>query len=165
MSTEEKNVVEYRARDGIQVKLTPQIIKRYLVSGKSELVTDQELFMYMGLCKSRGLNPFIKDCYITKFSPGDPAAIITSIDYYRKRARAQKDCKGWRVGIIVQGEKGALEYRNGCILLDGETLIGGWAEAMPEGLTVPMRKEVNLKRYIKKQTSRHPLIFPVILEI
>jgi len=35
-------------------------------------------------------------------------------------------------------------------LLDDEKLIGGWAEATPEGWTVPMRKEVNLKRYIKK---------------
>jgi len=150
MSTEEKAVVEYRAKDGTQIKLSPQIIRRYLVSGRSELVTDQELFIYMGLCKSRGLNPFIKDCYITKFSPNDPAAIITSIDYYRKRARAQKDCKGWTYGIIILGDKGQPVYRNGCLLLDDEKLIGGWAEATPEGWTVPMRKEVNLKRYIKK---------------
>jgi phage recombination protein Bet len=150
MSTEEKPVVEYRAKDGTQIKLSPQIIRKYLVSGRSELVTDQELFIYMGLCKSRGLNPFIKDCYITKFSQNDPAAIITSIDYYRKRARAQKDCKGWTYGIIILGDKGQPVYRNGCLLLDDEKLIGGWAEATPEGWTVPMRKEVNLKRYIKK---------------
>jgi phage recombination protein Bet len=150
MITEEKSVVEYRAKDGTQIKLSPQIIRKYLVSGRSDFVTDQELFIYMGLCKSRGLNPFIKDCYITKFSPNDPAAIITSIDYYRKRARAQKDCKGWTYGIIILGEKGQPVYRNGCLLLDDEKLIGGWAEATPEGWTVPMRKEVNLKRYIKK---------------
>ena len=150
MSTEEKAVVEYRAKDGTQIKLSPQIIRKYLVSGRSEMVTDQELFIYMGLCKSRGLNPFIRDCYITKFSPNDPAAIITSIDYYRKRARAQKDCKGWTYGIIILGDKGQPVYRNGCLLLDDEKLIGGWAEATPEGWTVPMRKEVNLKRYIKK---------------
>ena len=150
MSTEEKSVVEYRAKDGTQIKLSPQIIRKYLVSGRSEMVTDQELFIYMGLCKSRGLNPFIRDCYITKFSPNDPAAIITSIDYYRKRARAQKDCKGWTYGIIILGDRGQPVYRNGCLLLDDEKLIGGWAEATPEGWTVPMRKEVNLKRYIKK---------------
>lgn len=147
---EEKSIVEYNARDGSRIKLTPAIIKKYLVSGRSEFVTDQELFIYMGLCKSRGLNPFIKDCHLVKYSPQEAAAIITSIDYYRKRARAQKDCKGWKTGIIVIDAVGKLTYREGCIVLDGEKLIGGWSEGTPEGWEHPMRKEVNLKRYIKK---------------
>lgn len=147
---EEKSIVEYNARDGSRIKLTPAIIKKYLVSGRSEFVTDQELFIYMGLCKSRGLNPFIKDCHLVKYTPNEGAAIITSIDYYRKRARAQKDCKGWKTGIIVIDAAGKLTYREGCIVLEGEKLIGAWSEGKPDGWEIPMRKEVNLRRYIKK---------------
>jgi phage recombination protein Bet len=103
----------------------------------------------MGVCKSRGLNPFIKDCYLIKYSQKDSAAIVVSIDYYRKRAKAQADCEGWETGIIV--EKGReIIYREGTILLDGEALIGGWFKATPKGWKVPMRKEVPVKRYIKK---------------
>jgi phage recombination protein Bet len=119
------------------------------VAGRSEYVTDQELYIYMGLCKSRGLNPFIKDCHLVKYTPNEAAAIITSIDYYRKRARAQKDCRGWKTGIIVL-KAGSLVYREGCIVLTDEQLVGGWCEGQPEGWAYPMRKEVNLKRYIKK---------------
>lgn len=145
---EETAVVEYQARDGQKIKLSPAIIKKYLVSGRSEFVTDQELYLYMGVCKSRGLNPFVRDCHLVKYTQNDGAAIITSIDYYRKRARAQKDCKGWSVGIVIE-KGGELIYRKGTILLEGENLVGGWAEATPEGWAEPMRKEVNLKRYIK----------------
>jgi len=149
---EDRGVVEYQARDGNKIKLSPSIIKRYLVSGRSEYVTDQEMYLYMGICKSRGLNPFIRDAHLVKYTEGESAAIITSIDYYRKRARAQKDCRGWTTGIVVVGPPPdkKLIYREGCILLDGETLAGGWAEATPTGWEKPMRKEVNLARYIKK---------------
>ena len=147
---EEKGIVEYRSRDGQQIKLSPSIIKRFLVSGNSDLVTDQELYLYMGICKSRGLNPFIKDAYLIKYAGNDPAAIIVSIDYYRKRARAQTDCRGWKCGIVVKNMRDEIEYREGAIILDGEVLIGGWFEAMPDGWDVPMKKTVNLNRYIKK---------------
>jgi phage recombination protein Bet len=149
MSNEERGLVEYQAKDGQKIKLTPAIVKKYLVSGRSEYVTDQELYIYMGLCKSRGMNPFIRDCHLVKYVPSDPAAIITSIDYYRKRARSKADCRGWKTGIVVLKD-GQLVYREGAIVLDGEKLVGGWCEAQPEGWSFPMRKEVNLKRYIKK---------------
>lgn len=147
---EEKAVVEYQSRDGQLIKLSPSIIKKYLVSGNPDYVTNQELYLYMGICKSRGLNPFIRDCYLIKYSQGDNAAIVVSIDYYRKRARAQRDCRGWKVGIILINKKGEIERREGCLLLQGEELAGAWFEAKPEGWDVPMRKEINLAPYIKR---------------
>ena len=147
---EERGVVQYIARDGANIKLSPSIIKAYLVSGYPDRVTDQELYLYMGLCKSRGLNPFIRDCYLIKYGSNDAAAIIVSIDYYRKRARAQADCKGWRCGIVVLNRENEIENREGCIILDGETLLGGWFEALPDGYTYAMKKVVPLARYIKR---------------
>lgn len=146
---EEKNVVEYRSRDGQDIKLTPDIIKRFLVSGRPEYVTTQELIYYMGVCKSRGMNPFIKDCYLVKYTQNDPAAIITSIDYYRKRAKAREDCSGWKSGVIVLTKDGKIKHSNG-LVLEGEKILGGWFEAHPKGWSEPYRKEVNLKGYIKR---------------
>lgn len=145
----EKNVVTYEARDGQQVKLSFDTIKRYLVQGHPEWVTNQELVYFMGICRSRALNPFAKDCYLLKFSERDPAAIITAIDYFRKRAKVQKDCKGWSRGIIVERD-GEVVYSNG-LMLESDTLLGGWFEAQPEGWEKPYKLEVNLKGYIKKK--------------
>lgn len=155
---EENGLVKYQARDGSEIKLSSDIVKRYLVGGNPQLLTDQELYMFMGLCKSRQLNPFIKDCHLVKYTANDPAAIITSIDYYRKRARAQPDCVGWTGGIILR-VKGELQYRTGCILLESEELIGGWFEATPKHWITPMRKEVPLKRYIKTTKEGRPTRF------
>ncbi len=148
----EEKIVKYQARDGQEISLGFETIRAYLVSGKKELVTPQELMFFMGLCKSRGLNPFKKDAYLIKYS-NDPAAIVTSIDFYRSRARAQKDCKGWKSGIIVQTEDGKLTERDGEIILDGEKLVGGWFEAQPDGWAFPMKHTVNLRPYIKKRSD------------
>ena len=143
-----KGLEKYEGRDGQEVTLSFDIIKRFLVQGHPDLVTDQEMVYFIGICKSRGLNPFIRDCYLIKYSKGDNAAIITSVDYFRKRARAQKDCKGWQSGIILE-RNGEIIYSKGIMLKD-DTLLGGWFRAQPEGWTVPCEKEVNLNGYIKK---------------
>ena len=148
---EERGVVKYRARDGQELTLGFETVRQYLVSGKKELVTPQELMFFMGVCKSRGLNPFKKDAYLIKYNE-DPAAIVTSIDYYRARARAQADCRGWKAGIVLQ-KGSALEYREGSLILEGEKLVGGWFEATPDGWTVPRKHSVSLKGFIKKTRS------------
>ncbi len=146
---EERGVVVYEAKDGQEIKLSFDTIKRYLVQGHPEMVTDQEMMFFMGVCKSRGLNPFIKDAYLIKYSEGEGAAIVTSIDFFRKRAKAQRDCKGWRKGIIIE-RAGKVMDSNG-LMLESDKLLGGWFEARPEGWSEPQRIEVNLKGYIKRK--------------
>lgn len=144
----EKALVTYEAKDGQEISLSFENITKYLVQGHPEYVTRQEMMYFMGICKSRGLNPFAKDCYLIKYSQKDGAAIITGIDYFRKRAKAQRDCKGWKKGIIVK-RKGEVVYTDG-LILDDDTLLGGWFKAKPEGWDEPFTLEVNLKGYIKK---------------
>lgn len=146
MSTD---LVKYTATDGQEVSLTFDTIRKFLVAGKGNLVTPQELVYFMGICKTRKLNPFAKDCYLIKYSEQESAAIVTSVDYFRKRARAQADCRGWKRGVIVQKPDGTLRYSNGLVLED-EILLGGWFEAQPEGWAYPFMLEVNLTGYIKK---------------
>ena len=140
--------VTYKSGD-VDVRLNPTIIRKYLVRGKPEFVTDQEIAFFMGLCRAREMNPFAGDCYPLKYSQTDPMAMVVSIDFKRSRARKHDDCRGWQKGIIVKKADGELRYSNG-IILDGETLLGGWFEATPEGWKVPFKLEVNLSGYIKK---------------
>jgi phage recombination protein Bet len=147
-ATEQKEIT-YTAADGQEIRLTPDMVRKYLVQGHGEMVTIQEMVYFLNICRSRKLNPFIKDCYLIKYSPNDPAAVVTSVDYFRKRARAQKDCKGWKSGIIVKDTEGKVKDTAG-LFQDGETLLGGWFEAKPDGWTDPLRIEVNLRGYIKK---------------
>ncbi len=142
-------LVQYQTQAGDTIKLTVQDVIKYLVSGKRELVTEQEAIFFMATCKAGKTNPFLKECYLIKYSERDPAAIVTSVNYFRKNARKHDDCVGWLAGIIVQ-KNGELEYREGNLLLDGEKLVGGWSEAQPKGWEIKKRHTVPLKRYIKK---------------
>lgn len=168
---EEKGIVKYESRDGQQIKLSFQTISKYLVQGNGKC-SEQELMYFLGVCKSRALNPFKKDAYLIKFG-SDPAAIVTSIDYFRSRARAQPDCKGWKKGVIVQLEDGTVEDSAG-LVLEGERLVGGFFEAQPEGWAHPFRLEVNLNGFIKKtkdgritrfwEESKQPIMIAKVAE-
>ena len=39
------------------VRLTPAMVRQYLVHGRNELVTDQEVIFFMHICRARSLNP------------------------------------------------------------------------------------------------------------
>ena len=140
-------VVIYKSRAGQQVQLSLSIVRDFLVTGKKELVTDQEIVLYMGICRSLGMDPFAKDVYLVKFDQ-NPAAPIVAIDFYRSRARAQEDCKGWQKGVICLQKDGTLRYSNG-LVLPTEELVGGWFEAQPVGWELPFKLEVNLSGYKK----------------
>lgn len=156
MEKQTKPVV-YEARDGQAITLDFDTIRKYLVNGHPEFTLPKELMFFMGMCKSRGFNPFNKDCYLMKYSQRDPAAIIIARDYKRKLAKAQRDCHGWSYGIIVERE-GKIEYSKG-LMLKGDTLLGGWFKAQPEGWTEPFELEVNLDAYIKKTKEGNPTAF------
>src|SRR5438128_513941 len=145
----ERGLVIYQSRDGQEIRLSFDTVRKYLVSGHPELVTDPEIMLYMGMCKARGLNPFKKDCYLVKYGKEEPAATIVSIDYYRARAKAQPDCVGWQCGVIVAtGEKEhGIEEREGSVIYQGEMLIGGWYRAKPKDWDIPKYLAVRLDRY------------------
>lgn len=148
MGRSEERAVVYTAADGQEVRLTFDIAKKYLVQGYSDLLTPQELMYFLNICRAKRLNPLTRDCYLIKYS-ADPAAIVTSIDFFRKRARVQKDCSGWQKGVIVKTKEGKLRDSFG-LVDEGETLVGGWFEAQPKEWTKPFRLEVNLSGYIRK---------------
>lgn len=116
-------VIEYKANNE-EVKLSPTIVRQFLVSGNAE-VTDQEVVMFMQLAKYQHLNPFLNEAYLVKFQ-GRPAQIITSKEAFMKRANANPHYKGMDAGIIVaRGDE--MVQLNGTVKMPSDKLIGGWA--------------------------------------
>ena len=76
-------VVEYEC-GGQLVKLSPNIIRNYLVNGNGN-VTDQEVAMFLNLCKFQKLNPFLREAYLIKYG-SQPATIVTGKEAITKRA-------------------------------------------------------------------------------
>lgn len=141
--------MSYTMANGDEMRLTISMVKNYLVQGKSEYVTDPEAIMFMAECKARRLDPFRKECWLIKYSRTGNAAIVESIHHKRAKARAQADCKGWSKGLILTDKQGQTKRSKG-LVLEGETLVGAYFEATPDGWIVPYELEINLTGYIGK---------------
>lgn len=141
--------VTYKA-GGSDVTLSLGMIKKYLVTGSPENVTEQELMMFMSLCKYQGLNPFVRDAYLIKYG-SQPATIVVGKGALEKRAQRTDRYKGFEAGIIVRAEDGHIENRTGTFYLPEEELVGGWAKIYVDGFTKPVEVAVSMQEYIGRK--------------
>jgi len=141
--------------NGEPVKLTGATVKNYLLRGNAE-VTDQEIVMFINLCKYQKLNPFLNEAYLVKFKnksgPDAPAQIITSKEAFMKRAEANEHYAGLEAGIIVERD-GQLVDIEGAIKLPNDTLIGGWARVFRDDRKVPIKVRISLEEFSKSQAT------------
>lgn len=128
-----------------EIKLTPAMVKAYLVSGDSSNVTDQEITMFMMMCKSNHLNPWNREAYCIKYGTS-PATMVVGKDAFLKRAERHPQYDGMTSGIIVLND-GGIEYRQGILKFKDEELLGGWAEVFRKDRTHSSRIEVSFEEY------------------
>lgn len=147
-------VVEYKANGEI-VRLGFGMIKRYLVNGGGN-VTDQEVMMFLNLCRFQHLNPFLRECYLIKYGNYD-ASIVVSKDVFVKRAMRNPRFNGMTCGIITFDKTLGIEEREGTFYMsDQETLVGGWAKVYLKGIDYPIYKSVRLQDYEAKTKDGKP---------
>lgn len=134
-----------------QITLTGNMIKRFLVSGDPNKVSEQEITMFLNLCKYQKLNPFLNEAYLVKFGT-QAAQIIVSKEAFMKRAESNEHYQGFKAGIVVQrGEK--LEKIEGALKLNKDVLIGGWAEVYRDDRNHPITIELSLQEFGKSQAT------------
>ena len=152
MSKAESNalVVSYDVL-GTHVELDLPFVKKYLVRGRAELTSDQELVFFMNTCKMQGLNPLVNgEVYLIKYSKDDPAQMVVGKDAYLRRAFEHPDYLYKQDGIVVQrGDQ--IVQKEGCCLYPGEGLIGGWCRVffVRNGKERTAFKEVAFAEYNK----------------
>ena len=152
LSKAEKNalVVSYDVL-GSHVELDLPFVKRYLVRGRADLTSDQELVFFMNTCKMQGLNPLVNgEVYLIKYSKDDPAQMVVGKDAYLRRAFSNPDYLFKNDGITVKRGNDIIQ-KEGCCIYPGETLIGGWCRVtfVRQGKERTAFKEVALAEYNK----------------
>ncbi len=139
-------IIEYKCGEET-VKISASIIRNYLVNGGGN-VTDQEVAMFLNLCRFQHLNPFLREAYLIKFG-NQPATIVTGKEAITKRAMRNPKYAGQQAGIVIfHEESGELEHRPGALLMKGEQLIGGWAKVYVKGYDVPIEAVVSFDEYV-----------------
>ncbi len=91
-----------------ELTITTEDIKKYI----APKATDKELFMFIGISKSYGLNPFKREIHFVKYGDS-PASIIVGYEQYLKRADRTGKLDGWKCWIESDkvGEKAVIEIK------------------------------------------------------
>lgn len=147
-------VVSYEVL-GTHVELDLDFVKKYLVRGRADLTSDQEVVFFMNTCKMQGLNPLVQgDVYLIKYDKDAPAQMVVGKDAYLRRAFDHPDYLYKNDGITVQRGKDIVQ-KEGCCLYPGENLIGGWCRVhfMRNGNERSAFKEVAFSEYNKGQSN------------
>ena len=139
------DLVKYDTPNGETVQLSKSLIKNYLVNGNGA-VTDQEVTMFLSLCKFQRLNPFLKEAYLIKYG-NSPATVVVGKDVLLKRAMRSEKFKGLQAGVIVVGDNGEFIEREGTFVLKDEELVGGWAKVYLNNYEVPFYSSVSMQEY------------------
>lgn len=144
------DLMKYEA-NGQEIALSKDTVKDFLVNGNGN-VTDQEVVMFMNLCKYQGLNPFLKEAYLIKYSDKAPASIIVGKEAYMKRAQAQPDFERLEAGLILERDDKIIEVE-GSFKLPKDKLLGGWAKVYRKGIEKPMTTKVSMQEYSQSQST------------
>ena len=147
MSNNALQLAEFKL-DGGQV-LTADTVRNYLTSGDGK-VSDQEVIMFVELCKAQNLNPFVRDAYLIKMGDNYPAQIVVGKDVFIKRASANPNFNGMKAGIVVLDKDGQIQEREGALKLPGEQLVGGWCEVYLKDKDYPTKSLVSFEEYAQK---------------
>lgn len=115
-----------------KVVLNATVVRDYLVSGNGK-VSDQEIIMFMKLCKARNLNPWTKEAYLVKYG-SEKAAIIIGKDAFLKRAQANPKYEGHEVEVSEDGQSAT-------------------CRVYVEGYRVPISVTLDLDEYVGRKSD------------
>lgn len=136
-------IVKFTDDSGLAVQVTPDDVRRYIC----ENATEKEVGLFLQLCRTQRLNPFVKDAYLVKYGSA-PASMITAYQVFNRRACRDANYDGIKSGVVVLSN-GAIERRRGSAVYKqlGDELLGGWAEVRFKDGREPAYAELALTDY------------------
>jgi hypothetical protein len=123
-------IAAVQAKDPGKALISASEIREYFCP----LATEKELFRALGIVKSQGLNPFIREVHFIKYSEKDRLAIVVGYEVYLKRAEMSGQLDGWKCGV---DEKAGI----------------AWVEILRKDWREPFRWEVSLSEFSKNQAT------------
>ncbi len=124
-------VIQKEGQDYPEVNIGIEDVKKYIAPN----ATDKELYMFMNIARSYGLNPFKREAHFCKYG-NSPGQVIVGYETYIKRAERTGKLDGWSVWIETDdvGEKAVIEINR-------------------KDRTHPFRWEVYREEFDKKQST------------
>jgi len=132
------------------IPLTIDMVRRYIAkpTKKGFLPEDADLIQFIMVCKQRRLNPWANDCWLLGYDTDDGPkfSIIVAVQALFKRAELSKHFNGIESGVIVERNGEVLDLV-GDFILDGDKLLGGWANVYRKEIERPFMQRLKLTVY------------------
>ena len=148
----ESKPVEIESMDGQRITVTFDDVRNFICKE----ATIAECRIFLETCKQYHLNPFTKEAYLIHYDNknGDTAStIVLGKTCYMKMAEAHPQYDGFEAGLILQDDvAGEIYHREGSIIYEGETLLGGWAKTYRKDRSRPFYEEVSFSEYDTKKS-------------
>lgn len=138
--------VEFKMADGEPVRITEDDVRNYIC----EKATRAEIKLFLETCKAYKLNPFVGDAYLIHYDNKNEETrptIVLGKYCYLKMAERHPNYDGFEAGVIVGTPNGVIETREGSIVYDDETILGGWARVYRKDRSRPNYNEVKFSEY------------------
>lgn len=126
--------------DGREVEMSVALTQAYFCPQ----ATPAEAYVFNAWCAHNGLDPWKREAYLVKYG-NSPAQMLTAKDAFTKRAEANPRYQGQKAGVVVINRNGELENRVGELVLDGEELVGGWADVFVKDYVQPVSAVVSFR--------------------
>lgn len=111
--------------------------------------TNFECKLFLETCRAYHLNPFTKEASLIHYdnkNDDTPPAIVLGKNCYLQMAERHPSYDGFEAGVVVYAD-GQIIDREGSILYEGETLLGGWARVYRKDRSRPSYDEVKFDEY------------------
>jgi len=132
------------------IRLTAAMVRNFIaVPTKSgALPNERDCIRFIMLCRGKRANPFEGDCFLIGYDTqnGPSFSMVCGMELFLKRAEKSEDYDGGESGVIIKNDSGITE-RQGSLVLDGESLVGGWAKVYRKNHSKPEYKSVAFKTY------------------
>lgn len=139
--------VEFDSMDGQHHVVSFEDVRNFICKD----ATPAECKIYLEVCKQYKANPFTREIYLIHYDNKDgdtPCTIVLGKTFYLKVAEGHPQYDGFEAGIIVlDSAAGEIDHRQGSLVYDGETLVGGWAKVYRKDRSRPYYSEVKLAEY------------------
>lgn len=138
-----------------KLTLTLNLIRDHIaVPTKSGVKPNKSDCYHFGmLCKARAMNPWEGDCFMIPYENRKTGVItwnlITAHQTFLKRAELHPEHDGMESGVIVREENGDVMEYPGDLVLDGQTLLAGWAKVFSKDKSHYTYRRLDLKVYAK----------------
>jgi phage recombination protein Bet len=114
--------------------------------------SDLEFRAFVEMGKATALNPFLREIWLVKYSPTDPAQIFIGRDGYRKLLSRTQGYEGHIVDAVYSNDEFHVDLINGHVkhlpnLKDRGRLLGAYCIAYMKGLRIPAYTFVDLSEY------------------